>query len=114
MITMRKLCWTGAAAVTCALGLAALAPKGNAQPTKARPVDRATWEAVVGKAMELLKTTQEKDGGWSTNKNPGVTGVVLTGLLRTGKVTPKEPMAERALKYIESLVNPTAKHIAGK
>ncbi|HYT92479.1 MAG TPA: prenyltransferase/squalene oxidase repeat-containing protein [Gemmataceae bacterium] len=110
---MRKLCWTGAAAVTCALVLAALAPGGNAQPTKAPPVDRAKWEAVVGKAIEFLKTTQEKDGGWSTNKNPGVAGIVLTGLLRTGKVTPKEPMAERALKYIESLVNPKAKHIAG-
>jgi squalene-hopene/tetraprenyl-beta-curcumene cyclase len=69
---------------------------------------------VVGRAIQYVKSTQEANGGWSTNKSPGVTGVVLTGLLRTGKVAPNDPVAERALRYIESLVNPKAGHIAGK
>ena len=39
-------------------------------------------------------------------KSPGITGVVLTGLLRTGRVDGKDPMVETGLKYIESLINP--------
>jgi len=43
-----------------------------------------------------------------------VTGIVLTGLLKTGRVTADDEVAARALKYIESLVNEKAGHIAGK
>lgn len=80
---------------------------------KAGP-DPKTWDRVVDKAVAYLKGTQQASGGWSTDKTPGVTGVVLTGLLRTGRLTPKDPAAERALRYIEDLVDPTRKHIAGK
>jgi squalene-hopene/tetraprenyl-beta-curcumene cyclase len=72
------------------------------------------WDAVVDKAINYLKSSQAEDGSWSREKSVGVTGVVLTGLLETGKVGPDDPLAERGLKYIESLVNPEAKHIAGK
>ncbi len=75
---------------------------------------RPEWDGVVDKAIAYLKSTQEQNGGWSTAKSPGVTGIVLTGLLRTGKMTARDPVAERALKYIEGLVNPQAGHIAGK
>jgi squalene-hopene/tetraprenyl-beta-curcumene cyclase len=74
--------------------------------------DQKEWDAVVNKAIEYLKTTQEPGGGWSTANSPGITGVALTGLLKVG-VSPKEPIAERALKYVESLINTNAKHIAG-
>lgn len=76
--------------------------------------DRQTWDAVAAKAGKFLKSTQEAGGGWSTAKSPGVTGVVLTGLLQSGEATGKDPVAEKALKYIESLVNLEHKHIAGK
>src|SRR6185295_10763763 len=46
--------------------------------------------------------------------NPGVTGIVATGLLKTGRVTPEDPVAAKALKYIADLVNPEKGHIAGK
>src|SRR5262249_20688803 len=113
-IAMKRLCWTGAAAVACATLLGALTPRGAAQPARPAPVDAAKWKAVVGKAIDFLKSTQDNNGGWSTSKTPGVTGVVLTGLLRSGKVGPEDPLAARALKYIEGLVNPKARHIAGK
>jgi squalene-hopene/tetraprenyl-beta-curcumene cyclase len=86
-------------------------PAGEAR--KAGP-DPKTWDQTVDKAVNYLKGTQQQSGGWSTDQTPGVTGVVLTGMLRTGRVTPKDPVAERALKYIESLVDPEHKHIAGK
>src|SRR5258707_6842503 len=74
----------------------------------------AIWNDTVKKAAAFLKTSQDAKGGWSTDKTPGVTGVCLTGLLRTGAIAPKDPVAEKALGYIESLVNPEMKHIAGK
>src|SRR4051794_17546392 len=110
---MTRLCCTAALAVTLALGLGVFAP-AQAPGTTQKKTGDGKWDAVVGKAIDFLKTTQGKDGGWSTDKSPGVTGVVLTGLLRTGRVTPNDPMADKALKYIEGLVNVKAGHIAGK
>jgi squalene-hopene/tetraprenyl-beta-curcumene cyclase len=73
----------------------------------------ASWDATVDKAVAYLKSTQAVDGSWG-KPNPGITGLVLTGMLRTGKVGPQDPAVERGLKYIESLINPKAGHIAGK
>src|SRR5713101_9342834 len=69
---------------------------------------------MVDKAVEFLKTSQAEDGSWSEKRSPGVTGIVLTGLLRTGRVKADDPTAAKALAYIESLVNAKAGHIAGK
>ncbi|MCS7046230.1 MAG: terpene cyclase/mutase family protein [Gemmataceae bacterium] len=98
----------------CAIIAAAAAtlPLFAAQADRPGP-DRAVWEAVVAKATRYVRSTQEANGGWSTAKSPGITGVVLTGLLKTG-TSPQDPTATKALKYIESLVNPEKKHIAGK
>ena len=88
----------------------ALVPAGRtADPPKPT---REQWQAVVDKATAYLKSTQDQNGGWSTQKNIGVTGVVVTGLLDCGKSPDDEPAA-KGLAYIESLVNPKAGHIAG-
>ena len=76
--------------------------------------DPKEWNRVVDRAVQFAATAQATNGSWSGDKTPGVTGVVLTGLLATGKVGPDHPVAERALGYIESLVNVKAGHIAGK
>ncbi len=76
--------------------------------------DQKTWDAVAQKAAKFLQDSQDKNGGWSTDKTPGVTGIVLTGLLKSKQATPQDPIAQKALKYIEGLVNPEKKHIAGK
>jgi squalene-hopene/tetraprenyl-beta-curcumene cyclase len=109
--TMKTL-WRFAAALLCvSIGMLTNAPAGSAK--KVGP-EAEQWETVVAKAVRYLKDSQEKNGGWSTAQSPGVTGVVLSGLLSTGQVTVKDPVAENALKYIEGLVNPKAGHIAGK
>src|SRR5208282_5968063 len=69
---------------------------------------------VAQKAGKFLQSRQDKNGGWSTDKTPGVTGIALTGLLRSGQATAQDQVGQKALAYIESLVNPEKKHIAGK
>jgi len=72
------------------------------------------WDAVVDKAIAFLKTSQNADGSWGRPpQNRGVTGVIVTGLLQTGKATPDDPMVAKALKFIESLIDTKAGHIAG-
>jgi len=103
-------------ALLLAGGLGGWAARLAAQETKpAKKVgpDARQWEAVVDKAVAYLRTSQGQDGGWDTKQSPGITGVVLTGLLRTGRVDAKDPMVEKGLKYVESLINRKAGHIAG-
>lgn len=70
------------------------------------------WQAVVDKATKFLKDKQDDKGAWSADKNIGVTGVVVTGLLQAGVKADGEPVA-KGLKFIEGLVNEKAGHIAG-
>lgn len=76
--------------------------------------DQKEWDRVVDNAVAYLKKVQEEEGTWSGKVSPGITGICLTGLLKCGKVTAKDPAAEKALRYIESLINKQAGHIAGK
>jgi squalene-hopene/tetraprenyl-beta-curcumene cyclase len=73
----------------------------------------AAWQTTVDKAVAYLKSAQDPAGSWSGDRSPGVTGIIVTGLLRTGRVRPEDEMAARGLRYIESLVNEKAGHIAG-
>ncbi|MFL5329632.1 MAG: prenyltransferase/squalene oxidase repeat-containing protein [Gemmataceae bacterium] len=73
----------------------------------------ASREMVMAKAIKYLKSAQEANGGWSTQRSPGITGVVLTALLKSG-VQPGDEVAEKGLKFVEGLVNEKAGHIAGK
>jgi squalene-hopene/tetraprenyl-beta-curcumene cyclase len=95
----------------------ALAEGQAAEPTKGSKAfgpEQKQWDEVVDKAVKYLKDMQEENGGWSTKQSPGITGLVVTGILETGKVTDKDPTVESALKYIEGLINPDQGHIAGK
>lgn len=74
----------------------------------------APWDQVTTKAIDFLRSTQAEDGSWSKDRSPGITGIILTGLLKSGKVGPYDPMAVRALSYIDSLVNAEDGHLAGK
>ncbi len=79
----------------------------NAGPTKAE------WQAVVDKAVAFLKANQKPDGSWGTApQSMGISGIVVTGLLKSGTSPDAEPAA-KGLTYIEGLVNPKAGHIAG-
>jgi squalene-hopene/tetraprenyl-beta-curcumene cyclase len=109
---MRTFRWA-AAALPLAAALAVMtASLPSAQARKAD--EPADWNKVVDKAIAYLKATQEDDGGWHTKQNPGITGIVLAGMLSTGRVKADDPAVEKGLKYIESLINTKEGHIAGK
>ena len=82
--------------------------------TAAPGPDPAEWQRTVDRAIAFLKSAQEPNGAWSATRSPGVTGIVVTGLLRTGRVAPDELPADAGLKYIESLINEKEGHIAGQ
>src|SRR5438477_2027929 len=111
MTTRRTFITTLATSVAgMALGLS----KSNSAEPKQLGPDAKKWDALVDKAIGYLKTNQAEDGSWGAKQPMGITGVALTGLLRTGRVKSEDPMAAKALIYIESLINAKEGHIAGK
>jgi squalene-hopene/tetraprenyl-beta-curcumene cyclase len=111
---MRGLRLIGTAAVLLGAAVCLWDSGRAAEPVKKEGDLQQKWDRIVDKGVNYLKGSQSADGTWSKNATPGVTGIALTGLLQTGKVSPKDPVADKALKYIESLIDPKEGHIAGK
>ena len=62
---------------------------------------------LIDKAVGFLKLRQDPGGGWSTvRKEPGITALVATALLRSGRVAPGEPTVTKALGYLEQFLGP--------
>ncbi len=69
--------------------------------------DQAEFSSVIERALQYLRTKGQSDNGaFSPELGPGVTAVVVTGVLGTGRVSPDEPWLARALKYLESFIKP--------
>ena len=62
--------------------------------------------AMIEKAIAFLRTRQDDKGGWSTAREPGITALVLTALLRSKRVTPDDPAVARGLAYLEGFLAP--------
>ncbi len=102
-------------AVLALMVVAVLVALGGAEePVRKPSADTKQWDETVDKAVAYFRKTQGADGTWGGKQSMGVTGLALTSLLRSGKVAVNDPASEKALKYIESLINPKAGHIAGK
>jgi squalene-hopene/tetraprenyl-beta-curcumene cyclase len=82
------------------LGLLALS--GRRAPARAV----ANAEDLVTRGVAFLRSRQEPDGSWSAAKGPGITGVVVTALLRSRRVTPAEPAVAKGLAYLEGFLAP--------
>ena len=62
---------------------------------------------LTDKGVAFLKSRQEANGGWSTaRKEPGVTALAVTALLRSRRVAPGEPSVTRGLAYLEQFLGP--------
>src|SRR5262245_26939549 len=84
---------TRTALVAATVGAAVSVP-----PTPAGPVGPPAeqWQATVRKGADFLKSTQDADGSWSKTKSPGITGLVVTALLRSGQ-SPDDPPCAKGL-----------------
>ncbi|MFN0020038.1 MAG: prenyltransferase/squalene oxidase repeat-containing protein [Pirellulaceae bacterium] len=75
-------------------------------PTLSWAAEDATAEQLVTKAVAFLSTKgQAADGSYTSANGPGITGLVVAGILRNGR-SPDDPAVAKSLKYLESFVQP--------
>ena len=66
----------------------------------------ATAAELAAKAVNFLRPRQA-DGSWSGDrKEPGITALVVTAMLRSGRVTPDDPAVIKGLAYLERFLGP--------
>jgi squalene-hopene/tetraprenyl-beta-curcumene cyclase len=58
------------------------------------------------RGIAFLRPRQDAKGGWSTQREPGVTALVVTALLRSGQITPADPIVTKGLTYLEGFISP--------
>lgn len=73
----------------------------------------ASLNKLTDQGIAYLRKTQSPDGSWSSDRHIGITGIVVTALLKTGKVPVSDPMIQNGLGYLEKLINNQEGHIAG-
>ena len=54
-------------------------------------------------AINFLRTTQADNGGWTSEKVPGISGLVVYALLESG-LSPDDPTVAKGLKHLRSFV----------
>jgi squalene-hopene/tetraprenyl-beta-curcumene cyclase len=103
----RRFLGRGAQALGFLAWLESLPDRARAadEPDKARVADRPSVAKLTERGIAFLRSRQDSKGGWST-KEPGVTALVVTALLRSGQVTPADPAVTRALTYLEGFMGP--------
>jgi squalene-hopene/tetraprenyl-beta-curcumene cyclase len=91
--------------LTLVLGGIAFASAAEIPP--AAPPDQAkAYGPMVDRAIQYLLTRgQSPEGAFNPETGPGVTAVVLTGILRHGR-TPADPAVAKSLKYLEKFIRP--------
>jgi squalene-hopene/tetraprenyl-beta-curcumene cyclase len=76
-----------------------LEPAADSAQAKSGP-DPKEVQKVVDKAVNFLKSSQEKDGAFSPKiAGPGVTAIAVAAMLRNG-VSPQEPVVAKGLEYL--------------
>jgi len=66
-------------------------------------VDRKVLQELRQKAVSYLQQTQSPDGTWTSSGVPGITGLCVTALLRSG-VSIEDPSVAHGLKFLEGLI----------
>jgi len=72
---------------------------------KAAAAEQAQASKLVDRGIAYLSGAQADDGSFSKEAGPGITALVATAFLENGR-TPQDPVVARALKYVESHVQP--------
>jgi len=91
--------------LACAGYQPARAQQAGAKP-KAGPSSSVSADTLTERGVAFLRPRQDAKGGWSTQREPGVTALVVTALLRSGHVAPADPAVIKALGYLEGFIGP--------
>jgi squalene-hopene/tetraprenyl-beta-curcumene cyclase len=96
---------------TLATALLASAFVQAGEPTPAHKLDPALAKKVgasLDKAIAYYRQIQGTDGGFATGDkfDMGITGLAVTGMLRSKRVTTADPMIVKALAHLETFVQP--------
>lgn len=97
-----------------ALVLAQLWPAASVEAAVRVRDDDKVWNEAVDKAISFLRQAQAEDGSFSKDKSIGITGVIIAGVINTGRVELNDPLVQKGLHYIASLANGKEGHIAGQ
>lgn len=89
-------------ALLAAVGVGIAVPPARAADAAVGP-DATEVKAMVEKAAGFLARRQAKDGGFSPKFGPGVTALIVAGLLRNGYTT-DDPVVKGALGYLTGKV----------
>src|SRR5271169_3880115 len=60
------------------------------------PTSKSTAK-LIERGVAFLRPRQDAKGGWSTQREPGITALVVAALMRSGQVALGEPVVTRAL-----------------
>jgi squalene-hopene/tetraprenyl-beta-curcumene cyclase len=106
--TRRRFLGGGAQALgllTCIAGRPGRVLAGGAPPQEAAS-GPASAETLIARGVTFLRPRQDAKGGWSTQREPGITALAVTALLRSGQVSPADPAVTKALGYLEGGIGP--------
>jgi squalene-hopene/tetraprenyl-beta-curcumene cyclase len=77
------------------------------RPSRGRADEPSAPAELIGKAVGFLRPRQGRDGSWSGDrKEPGITALVVTAMLRSGRVAPNDPVVAKGLTYLEQFLGP--------
>ncbi len=64
-------------------------------------------DELAAKGAQFLRSRQAADGTWSADRRePGITALAVTALLRSGQAGPTDPAVVKGLAYLETFVKP--------
>ena len=90
-----------AAAVTLGAQAASAQQKTGATPAPSiPPAVRAEAQAAIAKGLDFLRSTQDKEGGWTAAYGPAVTAIVGQAFAVDAHYGPNSPVVQRALAYV--------------
>ena len=71
-----------------------------ANQTTPEAVNHARLQEAINQGVAYFQQAQADEGSWSASSGPGITAIVTSAVLRSGR-TVADPMVARALKYLE-------------
>ncbi len=74
--------------------------------TLARAGEGPDAASLASKAVDFLRPRQGSDGSWSGEREPGITALVVTAMLRSGRITPDDRAVLKGLTFLEKYIGP--------